>query len=193
VTERARAFACALLLLGPDRAAAAASGQAEGSLSQAATTGTAEPAESPAPEAGPPARDSDEDLRERLAARDRELGALRSEIERLKAKNATLASVPAPSPAPVAAPVPGPSATPLPIAGLDPPTNDAGARAAAPGQSASGYRVAPLLPLSSSEPGFPAWQRELAAAVGACVLGFGLGWRTLDRRIRRKYGGLKIY
>jgi len=23
--------------------------------------------------------------------------------------------------------------------------------------------------------------------------GFLLGWRTLDRRIRRKYGGLRIY
>ena len=40
-----------------------------------------------------------------------------------------------------------------------------------------------------------------AAAVGlgerngarALALGFALGWRTLDRRIRMKYGGLKIY
>ena len=27
----------------------------------------------------------------------------------------------------------------------------------------------------------------------ALILGFVIGWRTLDRRIRKKYGGLRIY
>jgi hypothetical protein len=27
----------------------------------------------------------------------------------------------------------------------------------------------------------------------ALALGFALGWRMLDRTIRKKYGGLKIY
>jgi len=177
VTQRARAFACALLLLGSDRAAA----QAADAPAQAV--------DAPAQDAGPPAKDSTEELRERLAARDLELGSLRSEIERLKAKSATLASAPAVT----AAPAPVPSATILPPAPIDPPASDAGARGAAPEPGASARRVTPLLQLRTSEPGFPAWQRELAAAVGALVLGFGLGWRTLDRRIRRKYGGLKIY
>jgi hypothetical protein len=33
----------------------------------------------------------------------------------------------------------------------------------------------------------------LGASVVALVVGFMLGWRTLDRRIRKKYGGLRIY
>jgi hypothetical protein len=33
----------------------------------------------------------------------------------------------------------------------------------------------------------------LTAALLALVAGFVLGWRVLDRRIRRKYGGLRIY
>jgi hypothetical protein len=39
----------------------------------------------------------------------------------------------------------------------------------------------------------PLWQWMLSSAVVALVGGFALGWRMLDRRIRRKYGGLRIY
>jgi len=45
----------------------------------------------------------------------------------------------------------------------------------------------------------PERQRAVAwpLLIGSCALmlltGFVAGWRTLDRRIRRKYGGLKIY
>jgi hypothetical protein len=67
------------------------------------------------------------------------------------------------------------------------------ARASGPEPATSAHRVTPLLPPRGSAAGIAAWQRELAAALGAGVIGFGLGWRTLDRRIRRKYGGLKIY
>jgi hypothetical protein len=38
-----------------------------------------------------------------------------------------------------------------------------------------------------------AWEWVLAAALLALAAGFVLGWRVLDRRIRRKYGGLRIY
>ncbi|HYM41694.1 MAG TPA: hypothetical protein VET46_02905 [Steroidobacteraceae bacterium] len=38
-----------------------------------------------------------------------------------------------------------------------------------------------------------AWGWLAVAAVLALSLGFVLGWRVLDRRIRRKYGGLRIY
>jgi hypothetical protein len=31
------------------------------------------------------------------------------------------------------------------------------------------------------------------SALAALAVGFALGWRTLDRTIRKKYGGLKIY
>jgi SH3 domain protein len=37
------------------------------------------------------------------------------------------------------------------------------------------------------------WGWIVTVAVLALVAGFVLGWKALDRRIRRKYGGLKIY
>lgn len=37
------------------------------------------------------------------------------------------------------------------------------------------------------------WHWVAGAALLGLVVGFALGWRVLDRRIRRKYGGLKIY
>jgi hypothetical protein len=37
------------------------------------------------------------------------------------------------------------------------------------------------------------WLLLLGIAIVTSLVGFGVGWTTLDRRIRRKYGGLKIY
>jgi len=42
-------------------------------------------------------------------------------------------------------------------------------------------------------PARPVWHWVLGSSVIALGLGFALGWRMLDRRIRRKYGGLRIY
>lgn len=39
----------------------------------------------------------------------------------------------------------------------------------------------------------PTWEWVIGASAAALIVGFLLGWRTLDRRIRKKYGGLKIY
>jgi hypothetical protein len=39
----------------------------------------------------------------------------------------------------------------------------------------------------------PIWQWALGSTVLALLGGFALGWRMLDRRIRRKFGGLRIY
>jgi len=39
----------------------------------------------------------------------------------------------------------------------------------------------------------PIWQWVLGCSLFGLVGGFALGWRMLDRRIRRKYGGLRIY
>jgi hypothetical protein len=50
-------------------------------------------------------------------------------------------------------------------------------------------------PLIGSAPETPArmWPWALGSALLALLVGFALGWRTLDRSIRRKYGGLRIY
>ena len=34
---------------------------------------------------------------------------------------------------------------------------------------------------------------DITLALARLLVGFALGWRTLDRSIRRKYGGLRIY
>jgi hypothetical protein len=39
----------------------------------------------------------------------------------------------------------------------------------------------------------PEWWWLIATALLALACGFILGWRLLDRRIRKRYGGLKIY
>jgi hypothetical protein len=47
--------------------------------------------------------------------------------------------------------------------------------------------------LSGAQAPRGAWGSLAVAAVLALATGFVLGWRVLDRRIRRKYGGLRIY
>jgi hypothetical protein len=42
-------------------------------------------------------------------------------------------------------------------------------------------------------PARPAWHWALGSSIVALALGFALGWHVLDRRIRHKYGGLRIY
>jgi hypothetical protein len=42
-------------------------------------------------------------------------------------------------------------------------------------------------------PARPVWHWALGSFAVALGLGFVLGWYVLDRRIRRKYGGLRIY
>lgn len=39
----------------------------------------------------------------------------------------------------------------------------------------------------------PSWLWIVGCSLVALILGFAAGWRVLDRRIRRKYGGLRIY
>lgn len=51
----------------------------------------------------------------------------------------------------------------------------------------------PALPDERAPNAHPIWQWVLGSAVVALLGGFALGWRMLDRRIRRKYGGLRIY
>jgi hypothetical protein len=72
-------------------------------------------------------------------------------------------------------------------------------RAASPAPSApsdSAPREAPsliLAPAAAPTSAADRWPLTLGTAAVALLAGFWLGWRTLDRRIRRKYGGLRIY
>lgn len=161
----ARDLGGALLLLIPFAAAAETPAPADPALPPTAS----EP--EPAPNV---------DLHAELAARDHELAALRSELARVKAKAAE-ANAGAGPPAAAALPPPPPASA---VAAARPPAIPDSVGDAPP---------QPLLIARGLVPPLTAWQVELVTAVGMLALGFGLGWRTLDRRIRRKYGGLKIY
>jgi hypothetical protein len=116
---------------------------------------------------------ADEPLRVRLAQRDAEVARLGDEVNALKAQ---LRSTPATGAAPVAA-----SAVPAAASMPPPATED-------PLAGASGALFS-----RGEERARPAWPWTLAAALIGFGAGFGLGALMLDRHIRRKYGGLRIY
>lgn len=68
-------------------------------------------------------------------------------------------------------------------------TADASAAPAGDAPSASPplFQDEPLIPSR------PSWWVTLVAILLALASGFAIGWRMLDRRIRAKYGGLRIY
>jgi hypothetical protein len=106
----------------------------------------------------------DEPMRPRLAQSEAEVARLKAEVSRLEAQVAATAGMGHPEPA-AAAPVPEEPAAPV------------GTLFGAQPESAP-RRL---------------WVWVSLTALAALGAGFALGWRTLDRSIRRKYGGLKIY
>ena len=56
-----------------------------------------------------------------------------------------------------------------------------------------GAHEPPYFMTPPDSPARPVWHWALGSFVVALGLGFLLGWQVLDRRIRRKYGGLRIY
>jgi len=117
---------------------------------------------------------ADEPLRVRLTQREAEVARLGDEVSALKAQlrstpptgaaaNAVASSVPAAAPAP------------------RPATDDAAA-----GTPAALFG-------SGEERARPSWLWTLAAALIGFGAGAGIGALVLDRHIRRKYGGLRIY
>jgi len=120
---------------------------------------------------------ADEPLRVRLAQRDAEVARLGDEVNALKGQ---LRSTPAPASASGAA---GASA--------------AGSAASAPtavaaAEDPGGARAEALFSVAEERP-HPLWPWTLATSLIGFGLGFGLGALVLDRHIRRKYGGLRIY
>jgi hypothetical protein len=126
-------------------------------------------------------------MREQLKARTEELEKLRQEKTKLEADLASArkaastaiaatASPPATAPAAVAsAPIAAEPAPAQPSAAEPAPSNP------------------PLFSAEGFMPSRPSWIVALICSVAALGIGFALGWRMLDRRIRAKYGGLRIY
>lgn len=110
---------------------------------------------------------ADEPLRPQLAARSAEVARLKELVDRLQADlMAARQAAPATPPG---------SVTPAVRAPADDPP-------AAPGL----FNV----PDAQHRPG---WSWVWVSALAGLGAGFALGWRVLDRRIRAKYGGLRIY
>jgi hypothetical protein len=123
---------------------------------------------------------SDQPLQRRLTERTAELEKLKLDVNRLEAELAAARAGSAAHPA-AAAPPADPSPTTVSAGGPD-------TAQASPGiRDVSGFLTTPELPSP------PLWEWVLGTAAVMLLLGFTLGWRMLDRRIRRKFGGLRIY
>jgi len=114
-------------------------------------------------------------LQQRLDARTEEVAKLKSELSRLQTE---LAAVRLAATAPAPAPAPAPPAS----------APDGNPDAAKPSGNPPLFHGEPRLKAAPSS-----WRWTAGVAAGSLLLGFALGWRMLDRRIRAKYGGLRIY
>lgn len=119
----------------------------------------------------------DPPLRQRLEERTLELEKIRQrntqlEAELARAREGSTASAPAAPTREVARPVSAPIVSPSPVVKETP--------------------VIAGFPKVSTEPR-PVWHWVVGCGSAGLIAGFILGWRSLDRRIRRKYGGLRIY
>ncbi|HXY76856.1 MAG TPA: TIGR04211 family SH3 domain-containing protein [Steroidobacteraceae bacterium] len=113
-----------------------------------------------------------------------QVGELESQLSAARTAATTRAAPSAPAetaPAPATSPAGGAQSPPLANA---PP--DANPAAMSPPQGT--WFTSTLV-----SPARPSWPWALGGALIALPLGFALGWVVLDARIRRKYGGLRIY
>lgn len=104
-----------------------------------------------------------EPLRVQLAARSAEVVSLRQQLQALSAARA---------PAGAAPPAAGAAAAPAPAAG---PSSDE------------------VVPEDSGESRGTPWGWLTGIALISLGVGFAAGWLVLDARVRRRYGGLRIY
>lgn len=137
-------------------------------------------------------------LREQLKARTEELDKLRAEKSKLEselasARKAVTAAASAVSgataaPSPTAATAPAARLNSAPVAGPagDPPSGSASNDPTPPSNP-------PMFASEEVVPSRPSWLVAISASVLTLIGGFVLGWRVLDKRIRAKYGGLRIY
>ena len=121
----------------------------------------------------------DPPLRTRLDERTQELDKTKQRVAQLESELAQarlIASAkpvqqqtPPPEPAPVPAQVPQPAP-----------------------ERTSAEPTRPIFPDANPQ-GRPTWKWVVGSSAFCLFAGFLFGWRTLDARIRRKYGGLRIY
>jgi len=129
---------------------------------------------------------TDEPLQVRLSERTAEVDKLKQDIVRLESELASAHAARAPLATPATtAPAPAPAAEINTSPGSTP-LSDSQPAASAPPNDALFLR-------SPEAAGELPWEWVLGTAAVMLLVGFVIGWRTLDRRIRRKYGGLKIY
>jgi hypothetical protein len=137
-----------------------------------------------------------------LAERTQELDQARQQVAVLRAELERARAAPAPPAAPPSAAVTAgaPAVAGQRAAAQSTPPLTAGARAEAGAQTLEAALAAE--PARNRAAWFGArgeWPREarwswlLLAAAFALLAGMALGWRLLDRRIRKRYGGLRIY
>jgi hypothetical protein len=131
---------------------------------------------------------AEQPLTSRLSERTAEVDKLKQDVSRLEselasaraARNSAPAqahtSRPTSVPGPMSAPGPANSRPDTPTAVSDPPY----------GRDAVFLRP-------PDQAGETPWTWVLGTSAVMLLIGFALGWRTLDRRIRQKYGGLRIY
>jgi hypothetical protein len=144
---------------------------------------------------------ADEPVQHRLTERNAEVEKLKQDVARLEGELATARGGTRggkTGDAPTSGP--GSAAGPKAVVTSAPSTvsNMTSAAAAAPAETNSAENdPAPGEPAyfmtPPDAPARPVWHWALGSFVVALGLGFVLGWYVLDRRIRRKYGGLRIY
>ena len=136
---------------------------------------------------------TEEPLQKRLSERTTEVDKLKQDVTRLEAE---VAAAKAASAQRAAATAPnGHTAPPAPASAAATDSTSAPAHSADETNSAEPATAhePPYFMTPPDSPAHPIWHWALGSFVVALGLGFILGWQVLDRRIRRKYGGLRIY
>jgi hypothetical protein len=148
---------------------------------------------------------ADPPLREQVKARTAELEQTRKEKAQLEAElakaraaltaanAATSAAAKAASKQPAAPAVTSPPASASPAnTPVSPPATSDATIAANPAEPIA-QSAPPLFQDEPLMPSRPSWLAAVGVALLTLAVGFALGWWMLDRRIRAKFGGLRIY
>jgi hypothetical protein len=143
-----------------------------------------------------------EPLQHRLNESNAQVAQLKQDVARLESEVAAAKAAPRAKPGPAGANMGGATAgaaNPGGIGGSAPapatppaPQTAPTARADDPAASEPAHEP-PYFMTPPDAPARPVWHWALGSFVVALGLGYVLGWQMLDRRIRRKYGGLRIY